>query len=256
MLVVVSPAKKLDESPAKGGVGTTPAFLDQADVLAQTARKLSGPQLEKLMHISPKLGALNVDRFAAFGSGEGEKPALEMFAGDTYTGLDAGSLEPDEMAYAQEHLRILSGLYGLLRPQDMIAPHRLEMGSRLKNPRGKNLYEFWGDRVAQALNDQAEAVGTGVLVNCASVEYFSVIDPKKLSLRVITPTFLEERNGVAKVVSFFAKKARGSLARFMIQRRITDPDGVKDFDFGGYRFREDLSKGDNWTFLRDYPEAS
>ncbi|MCI2399784.1 peroxide stress protein YaaA [Aliiroseovarius subalbicans] len=256
MLVVVSPAKRLDETPPRDGMGTTPVFLDQAGILAETASALSSAQLEKLMHISPKLGALNVERFAAFGSGQGEKPALEMFAGDTYAGLDAGSLEPDELAYAQDHLRMLSGLYGLLRPRDLIAPHRLEMGSRLKNSRGKNLYEFWSDQVALALNAQAAKVGTDTLVNCASVEYFSAVDPAALSLRVITPTFLEERNGTAKVVSFFAKKARGSLARFMIQRRITNPEGLKDFDLGGYRFRGDLSEGDNWVFLRDYPDPA
>jgi len=255
MLVVVSPAKKLDEKPARAAGGSLPAFQSDAAELAGVAAGLTAPALEKLMHISPKLGALNADRFAAFGTGAGEKQAIEMFAGDTYTGLEAATLDADEMAYAQRHLRILSGLYGLLRPQDIIAPHRLEMGSRLKNARGANLYDFWGDQIAQALNDAASALGSETLVNCASVEYFGAVKPAALKLRVITPVFMEEKAGTAKIVSFFAKKARGSLARYMIQRRISDPEGLKDFDSGGYRFRPDMSDENRWTFLRDYPEA-
>jgi len=251
MLVTVSPAKRLDENPARATGGTTPAFLDQAGILAETAGKLTGPELEKLMRISPKLGALNADRFAEFGSGKGEKQAVEMFAGDTYSGLEAASLDNEELTYAQSHLCILSGLYGLLRPQDRIAPHRLEMGSRLANARGKNLYAFWDDRIARELNARAEAAGTDVLVNCASVEYFSAVDPSALGLRVITPTFLEMRAGQPKVVSFFAKKARGSMARFMIQNRLRDPEALKEFDLGGYRFQPDRSGGDSLVFLRD-----
>lgn len=251
MLVTVSPAKKLDETAPRAAGGSQPVFADQATILAETAGQLTGPELEKLMHISAKLGALNADRFAAFGSGQGEKQAIEMFAGDTYTGLEAKSLEPEELSYAQDHLCILSGLYGLLRPQDRIAPHRLEMGSRLANARGKNLYAFWGDRIAQELNARAQVQNTNVLVNCASVEYFSAVDPKALSLRVITPTFLEMRAGKAKVVSFFAKKARGSMARFMIQNRLRDPEALKDFDLGGYRFQPDRSQGDSLVFLRN-----
>lgn len=250
MLVTVSPAKRLDESAPRALDGTMPRLLDEAEKLVKTARGLDAPGLEKLMHISPKLAALNVDRFAAFGSGAGEKQAIELFAGDTYTGLDAASLDEAELDYAQRHLRILSGLYGVLRPRDVIAPHRLEMGSRLANPRGKNLYEFWGDRVAERLNEDAEAVGADVLVNCASVEYFTAADRPALRLRVITPVFMEDGPKGPRIMSFWAKQARGAMARFIIQNRLTDPDALKDFDTGGYRFNEELSEGDRLVFLR------
>lgn len=251
MLVVVSPAKRLDEKPAKMTGGTRPVFQDQAETLAKAARKLSGKDLERLMHISPALGALNVERFAAFGGGAGEKPAIEMFAGDTYAGLDAGSLEEDELRYAQEHLCILSGLYGLLRPRDQIAPHRLEMGTRMKNQKGKNLYEFWADDIAKELNQRADSTSSDILVNCASVEYFSAVDRDALDLRVITPQFLEMKPGGPKVVSFFAKKARGAMARFIVQNRVRDPETLKHFDLGGYTFQPDMSEGDDLIFLRD-----
>ncbi|MDA5095405.1 peroxide stress protein YaaA [Aliiroseovarius sp. KMU-50] len=251
MLVVVSPAKRLDETPPKAEGGSQPVFLDQAAELARTAGKLSGQELEKLMHISPKLGALNADRFAEFGTGKGEKQALEMFAGDTYAGLDAATLDEDARRYAQDHLCILSGLYGLLRPQDIIAPHRLEMGSRLANARGKNLYHFWGDRIAGALVARANETGVQALVNCASVEYFSAANRDALGLRVITPMFYEMKNGTPKIVSFFAKKARGSMARYVMEQRLTDPADLTGFDLGGYRHQPDMSEGDTLVFLRD-----
>ncbi len=250
MLVVVSPAKRLDETPATGPMGTTPVFADAAAQLANIAKNLSGEDLEKLMHISPKLGALNQERFAAFGSGAGEKPAVQMFSGDTYAGFEAGSLEPAEIAYAQQHFRILSGLYGLLRPLDIIQPHRLEMGTRLVNPEGRNLYEFWGDRIALELNAAAQGTGSKVLVNCASVEYFKAIDPQALALRIVTPVFMEDREGGPKVMAFFAKKARGAMARFIVQKRVEDIEGLKDFDTGGYHFQGDLSTPDKLVFLR------
>ncbi len=249
MLVVISPAKKLDESPARQ-TGSVPIFQGEADRLAEIAARLSGEDLERLMRISPKLGALNAARFRAFASGEGAKPAVEMFSGDTYTGLEARSLDPDEMAYAQEHLRILSGLYGLLRPLDLIQPHRLEMGTRLATPHGRNLYEYWGDRIALALAEQAARLGTDTLVNCASVEYFKAADRPALGLRVITPVFMEETEKGPRIVSFHAKRARGAMARFVMQRRVADPEGLEDFDSGGYRFRPDMSEGDRLVFLR------
>lgn len=250
MLVVVSPAKRLDEGPARIDGGSRPVFQAEADHLVQTAARLTGPELEKLMHISPKLGALNAARFADFPAPDGAKPAVEMFSGDTYTGLDAGSLDREELDYAQEHLRILSGLYGLLRPLDLIRPHRLEMGSRLANARGRNLYEFWGDRIARALNEQARALGSDVLLNCASVEYFKAASHKALALRVITPVFMEDTEKGPKIVSFHAKKARGAMARFVLQTRIRDPEGIRDFDAGGYQFQPELSDGDRRVFLR------
>ncbi len=249
MLIVVSPAKRLNETAPRAENGTSPRFLDEAARLAETARGLDAGALEKLMHISPKLAALNVDRFAAFGSGLGEKQAIEIFAGDTYSGLEAASLDPEEIDYAQRHFRILSGLYGLLRPRDVIQPHRLEMGSRLANPRGRNLYEFWGDRIAEQLNADAEAAGTDVLVNCASVEYFTAADRPALRLRVITPVFMEEHPDGPRINSFFAKKARGAMARFIIQNRLKDPQALEAFDTGGYRYRPEMSEGDRMVFL-------
>ena len=249
MLIVVSPAKRLNETAPRADDGTTPRFLDEAARLAKTARGLDAGALEKLMHISPKLAALNVDRFAAFGSGLGEKQAIEIFAGDTYSGLEAASLDDDEIDYAQQRFRILSGLYGLLRPRDVIQPHRLEMGSRLANPRGRNLYDFWGDRIAEQLNADAEEAGTDILVNCASVEYFTAADRPALRLRVITPVFLEDHPDGPRINSIFAKKARGAMARFIIQNRLDDPEALRDFDTGGYRYRPEMSAGDRLVFV-------
>ena len=254
MLVVVSPAKKLDMREAEGVVPSQPAFAEQADHLAEVARDLSVKDLQKLMGISENLAKLNAERFSAFGQME-TKPAALAFAGDTYQGLEANSLDGDELTWAQDHLRILSGLYGVLRPLDAIQPYRLEMGSRLKTGRGKSLYDFWGDQISQALNTQADEIKTDVLINCASQEYFGAVDREALNLRVITPVFMEEKAGTAKIVSFYAKKARGAMARFIIQRRLTDPDQIKAFDTGGYRHREDLSDEANWVFLRDYPQV-
>ena len=248
MLITVSPAKKLDMSAVADVTPTRPDFTRDAEVLAETARDLTVKDLQKLMGISESLARLNADRFRDFGT-MAEKPAALAFAGDTYQGLEAGSLDVDEMTFAQDHLRILSGLYGVLRPLDAIQPYRLEMGSRLKTARGKSLYDYWGDRIAQALNTQAKALGTDVLVNCASQEYFGAVDLNSLKPRVITPVFLEEKNGEAKIVSFYAKKARGAMARFIIQHRLTSPEGLHDFDSGGYAYRPDLSEGERPVFL-------
>ncbi|GAA6180880.1 MULTISPECIES: peroxide stress protein YaaA [unclassified Shimia] len=256
MLVVISPAKRLNWE-AVSGPTTSPDFQEDAVRLAKTARNLTLGDLRKLMDLSPDLARLNRDRFRAFADApepDATRPAVHAFAGDTYIGLDAGSLATDEMAWAQEHLRILSGLYGVLRPLDLIQPYRLEMGSRLKTRRGGNLYDYWRSALSHALNRQAETLQSDTLINCASQEYFGAVDLKALKLRVVTPVFMEERNGQAKIVSFFAKKARGSMARFVIDNRLSHPDGIKDFDYGGYRFDPDLSDGDRWVFLRDYPE--
>ncbi|WP_435230676.1 peroxide stress protein YaaA [Pseudopelagicola sp. nBUS_20] len=256
MLVVVSPAKRLNWNPVEAGM-TAPEFQDDAVRLAKTARNLTLGQLQKLMDLSPDLARLNRDRFRVFEAepdGYATRPAVYAFAGDTYTGLEAASLSDEEMSWAQGHLRILSGLYGLLRPLDAMQPYRLEMGSRLKTRRGKNLYEYWRKQPAEALRAQAKELSVDVLVNCASQEYFGAVDLEALGLRVITPVFKEERGGDARIVSFFAKKARGSMARFIIQRRLTDPEGLKDFDLGGYKFRTDMSEDDRWVFVRDYPD--
>ncbi|MEQ9692649.1 peroxide stress protein YaaA [Shimia sp. SDUM112013] len=257
MLVVISPAKRLNWDPV-GGSTTTPVFQDEALKLVKTARNLTLGDLQKLMSLSPDLAKLNRDRFKAFEAepdGFATRPAVHAFAGDTYVGLEASSLDPEEMQWAQDHLRILSGLYGLLRPLDAMQPYRLEMGSRLKTRRGKNLYEFWRDSIAKALNAQAEQLKTDVLVNCASQEYFGAVDPDALQIRVITPVFMENKNGTPKIVSFFAKKARGSMARFIIQNRLSNPESLKDFDLGGYAYEPDLSEGDRMVFLRDYPDG-
>ncbi|QFT82833.1 hypothetical protein FIU89_19585 [Roseovarius sp. THAF27] len=250
MLVVVSPAKKMDMSPAKGIHPTGPAFAKDAHALAEVARDLSQADLKKLMGISDDLAKLNADRFRDFGK-QDKKPAALAFAGDTYQGLEAGSLDTDELDWAQDHLRILSGLYGLLRPLDNIEPYRLEMGSRLKTEKGKSLYDYWGDRLSKALNRYADDVNANVLVNCASQEYFGAVDRDALKLRVITPTFLDTKNGEAKVISFFAKKARGAMARFIVQNRLTDPEALKDFDSGGYRYDAARSTEDEPAFIRD-----
>lgn len=250
MLITVSPAKKLNETPTETEGGTEPVFQDQAETLAARAGELSAGDLMKLMHISENLGKLNADRFARFDQGEGKKQAIEMFDGDTYTGFDAASLDDDAMDYAQNHLRILSGLYGLLRPRDLIQPHRLEMGTRMKNAQGKTLYEFWGDRVAERLNEEARALGTRTLVNCASVEYFTVVDRDALTLDIVTPKFYETKNGEPRIVSFYAKQARGAMARFICENRITDVDDLKGFNAGGYAFRADMGADGELVFLR------
>jgi len=250
MLITVSPAKKMDMTLVEGITTTEMRFPERAAELAEVARDLSVSDLMKLMKISEALGKLNAERFANYGAQETKAAAL-AFAGDTYQGLEASSLEAEELAWAQDHFCILSGFYGLLRPLDAIEPYRLEMGSRLKNPRGKNLYEYWGSDIAEALNAQAEVIGTDTLINCASQEYFGAVDLKALKPQVITPVFMEEKAGVPKIVSFYAKRARGSMARFIIQNRLVDPQSIKDFDLGGYKFQPDLTEGNNWVFLRD-----
>ncbi|NRB35085.1 MAG: peroxide stress protein YaaA [Rhodobacteraceae bacterium] len=254
MLVVISPAKRLDWAERDVAM-TTPDFGADALRLAKTARNLTLGDLRKLMDLSDDLARLNRDRFRAYEADpalEATRPAALAFAGDTYQGLEATSLDEDELAWAQDHLRILSGLYGLLRPLDAIQPYRLEMGSRLKTRRGASLYDYWRDDLAKALNRHAAEVDSDVLINCASQEYFGAVAPKVLKLRVITPQFMEDKSGQPKIISFFAKKARGSMARFVIQNRLTDPASLKDFDLGGYTYQPDLSTDDKPVFLRPY----
>ncbi|MGB3244946.1 MAG: peroxide stress protein YaaA [Sulfitobacter sp.] len=257
MLVVISPAKRLDWAE-RDVAATQPEFQDDAVRLVKTARNLTLGKLKGLMDLSDDLARLNRDRFAAFEdtpNAEATRPAALAFAGDTYQGLEATSLDSDELAWAQEHLRILSGLYGVLRPLDAIQPYRLEMGSRLKTRRGTNLYDYWGDGPAKALNAQADAVGTDILINCASQEYFGAVSLKSLKLKIITPQFMEDkRDGKGpRIVSFFAKKARGAMARFIIQNRLTDADEITGFDIGGYAFDAQSSTAERPVFLRDYP---
>jgi hypothetical protein len=254
MLVVISPAKRLDWAERDVEV-TQPDFQDDAIRLSKTARNLTLGDLKKLMDLSDDLARLNRDRYRAFSDApeaDVTRPAALAFAGDTYQGLEAASLDAEEMAWAQDHLRILSGLYGVLRPLDSIQAYRLEMGSKLKTRRGKNLYEYWRDQLSKALNAQGAEVGSDVLVNCASQEYFGAVDLKALKLRVITPVFMEDKAGTPKIVSFFAKKARGAMARYVIQHRLDDPKGLLDFDSGGYKYRPDLSEENKPVFVRPY----
>lgn len=257
MLTVISPAKKLDMT-ALDLPRTEPALQTDAVSLAKTAKKLTVPELQKLMHISENLARLNADRFKNFSPDPEEsqtKQAAFMFAGDTYTGLDVTSFDEDALRYAQDHLRILSGLYGLLRPLDAIQPYRLEMGSRLQTKRGKSLYDYWGTTLSSALNSQAESMNNDLLLNCASQEYFGAVDQKALKLRIITPTFLEDKPDGAKIVSFYAKQARGAMARFVMQNRIDTAEGLHDFDFGGYVYQPDRSKPEAPVFLRADQQA-
>ncbi len=258
MLVTISPAKSLDMDPV-ATAATQPVFTKEAISLARTARNLTLKDLKGLMGLSDDLARLNRDRFKAFAEDPANditKPAALAFNGDTYQGLEARTLTSDDLAWAQDHLCILSGLYGLLRPLDAIQPYRLEMGSRLKTRRGKSLYDYWGDTIAKALNRQGAAQGTDTLINCASQEYFGVADRKALKLRVINPTFMELKDDRPRIVSFFAKRARGAMARYIIENRLTDADAIKSFNAGGYSYDADLSEGDKWVFLRDYPETA
>ncbi|MGX9355902.1 peroxide stress protein YaaA [Roseobacteraceae bacterium S113] len=252
MLIAISPAKRLDWSPVDIAV-TQPDLQDDAVRLARTARNLTLRDLKSLMGLSDDLARLNRDRFRAFEEApepDVTRPAALAFAGDTYQGLRAQDFSAEDFAWSQQHLRILSGLYGVLRPLDAIQPYRLEMGSRLKTRRGQNLYTYWRDMLSKALNAQADAVGTNVLLNCASQEYFGAVDIKALKLRVITPVFLDEKNGEEKVISFFAKRARGSMARFVIQNRLTNPDLLRDFNIDGYEFDAARSEPDAPVFRR------
>lgn len=255
MLIVISPAKRLDWAERAVDM-TEPEFQTDAVRLATTARNLALRDLKGLMDLSDDLARLNRDRFRAFAEVPGPdavRPAVHAFAGDTYQGLDAASLGPDEMSWAQDHLRILSGLYGVLRPLDAIQPYRLEMGSRLKTRRGKSLYDYWRDGPARALRAQAAQIGTDTLVNCASQEYFGAVDQKRLGLRIVTPQFMELKEGKPRIVSFFAKKARGAMARYIVDNRLTDPRDLAAFDVGGYALEPDLGTPDMPVFLRDYP---
>jgi uncharacterized protein len=259
MLTVISPAKRMNEKPQALPAGlslTQPEFAADAAALADLARGLSAEDLCGLMDISPKLGALNRDRFASFDPKASGQPAAFLFDGDTYAGLEARKMDPDALRWAQGHLRILSGLYGLLRPLDGIQPYRLEMGVRLANPRGTDLYAWWGAKPARALKALAKETGAKALVNCASTEYFGAVDLKTLSLPVITPVFLEEKAGEAKIVSFWAKKARGAMARFIADNHLTDPDDLRGFGIGGYAFRADQSDANQLVFSRQAPEAA
>lgn len=238
MLMVISPAKTLDyESPLATQRYTQPALLEKSHQLIDVARDLSPSQISSLMGISDKLAHLNADRFNQWQppfSLENARQAILAFKGDVYTGLQAETFSDDDFDFAQQHLRMLSGLYGLLRPLDLMQPYRLEMGIKLANPAGKDLYGFWGDLLTEKLNEAIAEQGDDVLINLASDEYFKAIKPKKLNAELIKPVFLDEKNGKFKVISFYAKKARGLMSRYVIQNRLTKPAQLKKFDVDGY----------------------
>ncbi|WP_288933989.1 peroxide stress protein YaaA [uncultured Sphingomonas sp.] len=246
MIALLSPAKTLDyENPLPDLAATQPRFADEAATLARAASHLTQKKLQELMHISPALAKLNADRFRDFPEAP-ERQALFAFAGDVYTGLEAKTLPPESLPFAQDHLRLLSGLYGLLRPLDRMRPYRLEMGTRWA-PRRMKLTDWWGDRIAKALVDDLAAGGDDTILNLASQEYFAAVAGRlPPTVRVIGVDFREGE----RFISFHAKKARGMMARWMIEHRVTDIDAMKGFDSDGYAFDADTSDGDSWTFRR------
>jgi cytoplasmic iron level regulating protein YaaA (DUF328/UPF0246 family) len=261
MLIVLSPAKSLDYTPLDPVTGaslplTTPQLKSDIAELAKVTAKLTRRDLKSMMSISDKLADLNFQRFKAFDPAcEDGLQAIMAFDGDVYDGLQARTLDRAGLDWAQDHVRILSGLYGLLRPLDALQPYRLEMGTRLKTRRGKSLYDFWGDRLSKALNAAAEGHAEPSLINLASQEYAGAIDAKALKLPTITCTFKDEKDGQLRVLSFYAKKARGQMARFIIDGRIDRAEGLKDFSVGDYRYQSALSTAQDWVFARKQPPA-
>jgi hypothetical protein len=254
MLIVVSPAKNLDfESDAPTPSFTQPTLLEHSQVLIDQCKTLAPAEIASLMKISDKLSGLNADRFSAWSapfSPDNAKAAVFAFNGDVYTGLDAASFSQDDCDFAQQHMRILSGLYGLLKPLDLMQAYRLEMGTKLINSRGKDLYQFWGDIITQSVQQALDEQGDGVLVNLASNEYFKSVKTKQLKGTVITPVFKDQKNGQYKIISFYAKKARGLMARYIIDHRLTDIAQLKDFDTNGYEFCQSESTDTTLVFTR------
>ena len=255
MLMVISPAKKLDvESPSTVKKNTQPLLLPDAEQLIDELKKLAPQEVSSLMHISDKLGTLNYDRYQEWQlpfTPDNAKQAILTFKGDVYVGLDAESLSKSELDFAQQHLSILSGLYGVLRPLDLMQAYRLEMGTRFENTRGNNLYAFWGDKITQQLNKQLKKNKSQTLVNLASTEYFKSVDISSLNADVVTPIFKDEKNGVYKIISFYAKKARGLMAAYAIKNGITDAKGLKRFTVDGYAYQADQSNDKEWVFTRE-----
>ena len=260
MLAVISPAKTLDfESQCPTKKHSEPDFLERSEKLVSKLSKLTKPKLAELMNISEKLATENHRRFQDWQlpfTTENARAALFAFKGDVYTGFELDEYKARDFDYAQKHLRILSGLYGLLRPLDLIQPYRLEMGTSLKVGRSADLYAFWDTQIADALNSaldksKASKSKTPTLVNLASNEYFASVKKERVDGRVVTPSFKDLKNGKYKFLSFFAKKARGMMADYMIRERVSDPEDLKNFNREGYTYNEELSEGDHWVFTRD-----
>ena len=258
MLLVISPAKTLDyDTPPATARFTQPQHLGHAQELIGQLRQMSPQQIGELMHLSDKLAALNVARYGSWQpdfTPANAKQALLAFKGDVYTGLAAEDFSEEDFDFAQAHLRMLSGLYGVLRPLDLMQPYRLEMGTKLANARGANLYEFWGERISGWLNEALAEQGDDILLNLASNEYFGAVKRKALNARIIDTEFKDLKNGQYKIISFYAKKARGLMARYVIKERIRDPEQLKAFDYQGYRYSAEQSKPDSLVFLRDHSE--
>lgn len=254
MIVLLSPAKSLDyESPLLTKRATKPRFIEDAAELISQLRKLSEKQVGKLMSISEKLAHLNHERFASWEpdfTKDNARAAILAFTGDVYQGMELGDWGKDEFDTAQKRVRILSGLYGVLRPLDLMQPYRLEMGTKFANGRGKNLYEFWGDSLTKSLNGDLKKSGSGYVVNLASNEYFSAVKKKELDGELITPVFKDEKNGTYKIISFFAKKARGMMADYIVRNGVTDPVELRKFKTAGYRFSKKDSDDKTLVFLR------
>ncbi|HHG8771224.1 TPA: peroxide stress protein YaaA [Raoultella planticola] len=254
MLILISPAKTLDyQSPLATTRYTQPELLEYSQQLIGVARQLSAPQIAKLMSISDKLADLNATRFHDWHpdfTPQNARQAILAFKGDVYTGLQAETLSEADFDFAQQHLRMLSGLYGVLRPLDLMQPYRLEMGIKLENPNGKDLYQFWGDVITDTLNQALKAQGDDIVINLASDEYFRSVKTKQLQGQIIKPVFLDEKNGKFKVISFYAKKARGLMSRYIIEKRLTQPEQLVGFDSEGYFFDSEASGNGEMVFKR------
>ena len=257
MLIVVSPAKTLDyESPLPTERHTFPELTEHSSELIDVCKTLTPQAISELMKVSDKIAGLNVARFTQWTPHfdfENSRQAIFAFKGDVYTGLEAETLDEEGLEFAQQHLRMLSGLYGVLKPLDLMQPYRLEMGTKLENPRGTNLYQFWGNIITDKLNEEMKK--GEVLLNLASNEYFKSVKKKDLNADIITPVFKDEKNGQYKVISFFAKKARGYMAAYVIKNRIKNVEDIKNFDVEGYRYSEEMSKPKEWVFIRDEADA-
>jgi len=254
MLLVVSPAKKLDfESPLATTKISQPVLLEHSEILIERCIKLSPDQIASLMKLSDKLAGLNAARFGDWSlpfTSANARQAILAFNGDVYSGLDAASFNDADFDFAQKHFRILSGLYGLLKPLDLMQPYRLEMGTKLDTVRGNNLYQFWGDIITNELNQTLVEQGDNILINLASNEYFKAVNKKLINATIITPQFKDRKTDQYKMISFFAKKARGLMARYIIQNQLTDVEELKNFDLAGYQYNKALTKGNDLVFTR------
>ena len=257
MLLIISPAKTLDfETAPTTSDFTQPALLSESQQLIDSLKTLSPAQVAHLMKLSDKLAQLNAARFEAFATPftpKNAKQAILAFKGDVYTGLEAETLTEPQLQFAQQHLAILSGLYGLLKPLDLMQAYRLEMGTKFANERGKDLYQFWGSLITEQLNQQLAQQDNPVLINLASNEYFKAVQPNQINAKIITPVFKDYKNGQYKIISFYAKKARGMMCRYMIDHQLQQPEQLKEFDSGGYQFNEAASSETTWVFLREEP---